>query len=168
MPLEARAMGAMGAINQKFGETGALIAYYAHIVPALMDAERGRRRRDPHAVIRKAQAITINLRKLTADLHQENLNKAYVTFDQLRQVPLDREPLHNGSTHYFAGNPVVAGKARTSEGNYDLLHEDDNHYIATPEGKAPEPHTLCKLPKAKEGTHFTVLSRPSVLVHDLD
>jgi hypothetical protein len=157
MPLEARALGAMHMLSQRFGATGALIGYYTHILPAIFDAERGRSRmrRDPHAIIRKAQAMTINLRQLTADL-------------RLHKAEAPAEPKRPGATHYFAGNPVVAGKAQSAEGKYDLLHEDDEHYIGVPEGETPEPHNLCKLPKAKEGTHYTVASRPSVLVHDLD
>ncbi len=148
LPIHARAMGAMQMLALGHGETGALHAYFAHVLPALRDAETARRRRDPHAVIRKAQALTINLRKAVDDIRA-------------------MKPVLS-ATHYFAGNPVQAGKAQTADGKYDLLHEDAEHYIAIPEGEDPAPHTLCKLPKSKEGTHFTVSRRPSVLVADLD
>jgi hypothetical protein len=151
VPFEQRAMGAMQELAMKHGETGAMIGYFAHIVPALLDGEKGKTRRDPHAVIRKMESLTVDLRKAAADM---------ATMKRMQAVP--QRP-----THRFAGNPVYAGEAQTADGAYDLLHEDDDHYIAVPKGQKPEPHTLKRLPKIKEGTHFTVSRRPAVFVADL-
>lgn len=157
LPLHARALGAMWDIEMKHGEQGALAAYYAHIVPALMDEERHQPRRDPHALIRKYEGLTIDLLKAAADVRAARERKpAPVAEMEPRRVT-------------FAGNPVLPGRAVTAEGAYDLFHEDQTHYTGVPEGTPPEQFVdkLVRLPKAKEGTHFTVHQHPSVLVSDL-
>lgn len=151
-PLEARALAAMTELHQRFGEMGALTGFFSHVAPALMAQERPRRPRDPYAVIRKAEALVVNLRKALADA-----KGALSPYAQPRTV-------------WFAGTHVQPGYARTADEEYDLLHEDGDHFYAVPQGTPPGayPEKLTKLPKAKWGTHYDVFARPSVLTTDLE
>jgi hypothetical protein len=59
--------------------------------------------------------------------------------------------------------------AEIDEQPYSILHEDQEHYYAVPAGvkQADFVSKLVKLPKNKEGSHYTVHQKPSVLVTDL-
>lgn len=90
------------------------------------------------------QSLTVDLRKAASDLQQAR------------------------GTHHFSGQRVSAGRATAADGDYDLLHETPEHYVAVPAGQRPDPSNLVRLPKAKENSHFLVHARPSVLVTDLE
>ena len=141
----------------EYGDVPALMMYYHHLVPQFIAADHRRQARayvrkfeDP-SYVRRFEAITIDLSKAVADEKES------------RQQP-EQEPVH------FAGHHVVPGHAHSANGEYALLHEDQTHYVAVPKekGRNWEHSDLVKLPKAKQGTHFRVTSRPSVLVADLE
>jgi hypothetical protein len=150
LPLEDRAYQALQCVREGHGETGMLAAYFLHVLPALMDAEKGRRRRDPNWVIRKAEALTAEVLAAAQELRKSR-------------------PDEEAPPTFFAGNPVRRGLAETADGKYDLLYEDDHHYVAVPEGVDERRFAfdLTKMPKALEGSHFRVVRRPSVAVADL-
>jgi hypothetical protein len=104
----------------------------------------------PEAFLRKVQEITIDLRKSAADL-------------QARREPKSPEPVE------FAGRKVQPGHAHTANGDYALLDEHADQYVAVPEHRASKwgHQDLVRFPKVKEGTHYEVTRRPSVLVQDL-
>lgn len=161
LPIEVRALGAMVEMKMKHGGTGALQAYFAHILPALMDAERKQRRIDPDALVRKMEVLSINLKQATAEARElrkaedERARGDYSYQDQ----PVD-----------FAGHQVIPGSLFTSKGKYALLHEDENHFIGVPHEHAREwrPEHLVKFPKAKQNTHYWVVARPAVPVSELE
>lgn len=105
----------------------------------------------PGAFLRKVQEMTIDLRKAAADLRT------------------DHEPAPQPAAVGFAGRRVVPGHARTAAGDYALLDEHPDHYVAVPQeklGKWGHQHVV-RFPKAKENTHFAVTRHPAVLVQDL-
>lgn len=132
---------------KQFGEMPAMMMYYRHLVPRLLAAHE---KRTVQHTIRKMEAMTIDIRKTTAEIAQG-----------------DKE---ESPSMFFAGHHVQPGKAKTAKGDYTLLHEDATHYVGVPSEHAKffQPEHLVKLPKNKENTHFHVHSRPTVLVSDLD
>jgi hypothetical protein len=137
----------------RFGEMPAMMMYYRHLAPRLMAAAEARM--SPQASIRKMEAFTIELRKAAAEIKDSTETRS--------------EEHDDGAVH-FAGHHVLPGRARTMDGEFALLHEDKTHYVAIPADKLGQwdPEHLTKFPKVKEGTHFHVMSRPSVLVADLE
>lgn len=130
---------------RRYGEAPALMMYYAHIVPKLLENHTVERVREG---IRKAEASFITLRKSAADI------------DRVLPQPV-----------LFRGRKVVPGAAFTASGKWALLHEDQDHYYGVPHEKrqaAWEAEDLKKFPKARENTHFWVSERPHVPVADLE
>lgn len=133
----------------EYGEGPAMMLYFRHLVPRLI-AEADRRKRQ--ASIRKMEALTIDLRKATADIRAA------------RGEDPEIEPVS------FAGNNVRHGIAECPTGKYALLHEDNSGYIGVPLEHASfwHPEHLVKLPREKEGTHYIVHSHPTVRVSDME
>jgi hypothetical protein len=135
---------------QEHGEIPALMLYYRHLAPKLMANALAR---DVDHQIRKAEALSVDLKKAMADDDAARGDYSYWN-----------KPVE------FGGNKVIPGAAWTTKGKYALLHEDDKHYVAVPHDRVYDfdPKHLVKLPKAKEGTHFYLTARPTVAVADLD
>lgn len=128
---------------QDHGEVPALMLYYAHIVPKLLENHALTEVDD---TMRKFEALSIDLSKAMADKAKDpNLVE-------------------------FGGNNIVPGCAHTAKGKMALLHENATHYVAIPHDKLDDfQHTdLVRLPKALQDTHYRVTSRPSVPVSDLE
>jgi hypothetical protein len=133
----------------KYGEMGAAHLAMCHLIPQLLAAHAIRHVGED---MRKAEALSIDVKKALSEVHN-------VT------------PTEPGEqTVMFAGQPVVAGHAITTKGELALLHEDKDHFVAVPKENAQDwcHHHLMKLPKAQQGTHFTVTRRPAVHVSDLE
>lgn len=145
LPMQVRVANALHELHNQFGPTAATIAYYHSMVPALLDASNGK---DHSTMIRKLQAWTIDLRKAAADLHES-------------------KEADDGKV-YFAGKRVVPGLAHTGDGDFELLHENRTHYIASPVGAQDRTDCMVKFPKDQEGTHYKVSRRPTVHVSDLE
>jgi hypothetical protein len=133
---------------RKYGEMGAQYMFMRHLLPQLLGAAAIRTA--PHT-IRKFEALAIDLRKAVADVQAK------------AEEPADERVV-------FAGNKVVPGHAITAKGEYALLHEDADHFVAVPKENVGDwcHHHLVKLPKTKQGTHYRVTRRPSVFVTDLE
>lgn len=100
----------------------------------------------PSSLVCKLESMTVELRKAAADL---------------------KSPEQEPNKVSFAGHQVVPGKATAADGEYELLHENDTHYVARKNGKK-DAEDLVRLPKAKENTHYAVHSKPHVHVADLE
>jgi hypothetical protein len=138
---------------RRYGEMPATLMYYRHLIPRLLAAHEART--SGTASVRKMEALTIELRKAVNEIKDSGDEGA--------------EQHDVGSVH-FAGHHVQPGAAKTLDGDFALLHEDKTHYVAIPKDKLSgwDPEHLQKFPKVKEGSHFQVLSRPSILVSDLE
>lgn len=150
LPMQVRIAQALREIHESHGPVGAQIAYFL-MVPALMDSQG----KDHAKMIRKMESLTIELRKASADIAAGAMHE---------DEPTDPE---EGVT-YFAGRQVIPGLARTADGEYRLLHEDRTHYIAAPVGCKDRLNEMVKFPKAKAGTHYIVMRRPTTFVSDLE
>lgn len=146
LPMQARVANALHELHDQYGTTGATIAYYHSMVPALLNSQG----KDHGTMIRKMENWTIELRKAAAEIRQARESK-----------PAEKKT-------YFAGKQVMPGHATTATGDYHLLHENRTHYIAVPVGTDDHLDAMVKFPKEQEGTHYTVVSRPSIHVSDLE
>ncbi len=134
---------------EKYGEIPAAHLAMVHLIPQLMAAHAIR---TVGSEMRKAEVLSIDVKKALGETR-------------------DVTPTEPGEqTVMFAGHPVVAGHALAAKGEYALLHEDNDHYVAVPSQNAQDwcHHDLVKLPKAQQGTHFVVTKRPTVHVSDLE
>lgn len=140
------------SIHHQHGEMAGAFFFLTKALPKLLAAANHRRRA---SAVMKMEALTIDLRKTTADFakHEDD-------------APGTDAP----DKVCFANHDVVPGRAKTLDGEFALLHEDENSYVAVPADHVHdfEHHHLVKFPKAKEGTHFHVYSRPAVHVSDLE
>lgn len=147
---QAFAKAHLPEIDDKFMDYFADVAKDYHLKMKKSEAKR-EFKLYPEMVIRKAEYLTIELRKTAEHL-------------------CESKSLVQGTNKVnFAGKPVVPGRAKTADGEYDLLHEDDGHYTGVPKGTKPGQFVdkLVRFPKSKEGTHYHVVRRPAVLVTDL-
>lgn len=144
------------SIHHQHGEMAGAYYFMTNILPKLLASAQHRRRA---ASVMKMEALTIDLRKAAVDMKQPE------------EEHDDDEPgLHTPEKVCFADHDVIPGHAKTMDGDFALLHEDNHSYVAVPADKVHnfEHHHLVKFPKTKEGTHFQVLSRPSIHVADLE
>jgi len=133
-------------IDDKFMDYFADVAKDYHL-----KVKKSERQLYPDAFIRKAEFLTIELRK---------------TAEQVCQARALSQGTHKVM---FGDKPVVPGRLQAKDGDYDILHEDDSHYTGVKSGTSPKQYhnKLLRFPKAKEGSHFHVMRRPSVLLTDL-
>lgn len=139
-PTHMKVAASLLDIADKYGFGGAMIAYHTHMMPIMM--------KEAVAQHAEKQKALMNIERMTIDMrhHLANMQKGTVP---------------------FANHLIVPGEATANGKRFHLLHEDDTHYYAIPHGKLENynMHDLSKLPKAKEGTHFTVDKTPRVMVN---
>lgn len=122
--VHGRALQAMEEVRQRHGEMASLMAFHTHLAPALMATDQG-------TALLKMELVVEMLRKTVA---------AAITPPSSRII-------------HFLGNAIIPGLARTSKGDYHLVHDGGDKYLAIP----PDRDDLVALPKKKEGTHYKVI-----------
>jgi hypothetical protein len=145
--LPFRTARAMHEIALRHGETAALWAYHAHILPALLSAEHADHHwvePSPERVVHKFEAMSIELRKAVADLRKHDAMPAEPT-----KIKLDGKEIEPGEV------------AATGGERYHLVHEDPKNLFVVRADNGPEYKLqhVQRWEKKYLGEHFNV-TRP--------
>jgi hypothetical protein len=135
----------MHQIHAKHGEMAATWAFYAHLLPALMSAEHAEHHWQepaPEQVVRKFEAMSVELRKAVSELH--------------KAAPAAAPGIK------LEGREIEPGEALLGAEKYHVVHHDPNNYYVLPVEKGPD-YKLAHIQrweKKYEGHHFQVRSLP--------
>jgi hypothetical protein len=108
---------------EQYGELPALTLYYANLVPKLLGDDQPAPAKDPGALVRKLESLSVELRSLARPLRKG-------------AAPTERWPHDNEDVEVeFGGRRVRPGKLRAGGVSYSLLAAEPGRFVAVPEEK---------------------------------